>query len=226
MDLTSWLKTGKIKKRFPSGPGLPDPNEEKSEVEANSVQAANDAVDAILLKTPTKRKRGEYAAYDDETRAKIARYAVDNGVARAARKFSGHLEHKVAESTVRSMRDIYIKQKKEGKVDTSSPTLPKSPRGNPLLLGESLDNEVQNWVKKIRVNGGVINARIVMAGAEAIVQKNARYKLAKYGGHINITKYFAVSLLRRMGFVKRKGTKSVKQLPTDFDEIKKKFPMS
>lgn len=62
-----------------------------------------------------------------------------------------------------------------------------------------------------------------MAGAEAIVQKNARYKLAKYGGHINITKYFAVSLLRRMGFVKRKGTKSVKQLPTDFDEIKKKY---
>lgn len=58
MDLTSWLKTGKIKKRFPSGPGLPDPNEEKSEVEANSVQAANDAVDAILLKTPTKKKEG------------------------------------------------------------------------------------------------------------------------------------------------------------------------
>lgn len=26
-----------------------------------------------------------------------------------------------------------------------------------------------------------------------------------------------------MGFVKRKGTKSVKQLPTDFDEIKKKY---
>lgn len=114
MELTSWLKTGKIKKRFPSGPGLPDPNEEKSEVEANSLQAANDAVDAILFKTPTKRKRGEYASYDDETRAKIARYAVDNGVAKAARKFSGQLEHKVSESTVRSMRDIYIKQKKEG----------------------------------------------------------------------------------------------------------------
>lgn len=78
-------------------------------------------------------------------------------------------------------------------------------------------------MKKIRVNGGVINARIAMAGAEAIVQKTTRYKSAKYGGHINITKYFAVSFLRRMSFVKRKGTKSVKQLPTDFDEIKKKY---
>lgn len=47
--------------------------------------------------------------------------------------------------------------------------------------------------------------------------------MAKYGGYINITKYFAVSLLWRMGFVKRKGTKSVKQLPADFDEIKKKY---
>lgn len=81
MDLTSKLKTSKIKKRFPSGPGLPDPNEEQSEVETNYVQAANDAVNAILLKSPSKRKRGEYAAYDDETKAKIARYAVDNRVA-------------------------------------------------------------------------------------------------------------------------------------------------
>lgn len=68
----------------------------------------------------------------------------------------------------------------------------------------------------IRVTGGVVNASIVMAGAEAIVKKittqNARYKLVKYAGHINITKYFAVSLLRCMGLVKRKGTKSISGL--------------
>lgn len=61
-----------------------------------------------------------------------------------------------------------------------------------------------------------------MAGAEATTQ-NARYKLVKNAGHINITKYFAVSLLRRVGFVKRMGTTSVKQIHTDFDEIKKKY---
>lgn len=48
---------------FPSGPGFLDPNEEKSKVEANSFQSANDAVDAILLRTPTKEKSGGYAAY-------------------------------------------------------------------------------------------------------------------------------------------------------------------
>jgi len=74
-----------------------------------------------------------------------------------------------------------------------------------------------------RLNGGVINARIVMAGAEAIVTKFARHKLERYGGHINITKSFVKSLLRRMGFVKRKGTNGVKHLPTDFAEICKAF---
>jgi hypothetical protein len=91
-----------------------------------------------------------------------------------------------------------------------------------MLLG-SLDVDVQNWVRQVRLQGGVINARVVMAGAEAIVTKHAKHKLECYGGHITITKHYARSLLRRMGFVKRKGTKNVKQLPSDFEEIKASF---
>lgn len=62
-----------------------------------------------------------------------------------------------------------------------------------------------------------------MAGAEAIMTKLCKHKLEKFGGHIVITKHFARSLLSRMGFVKRKGTKSVKTLPSDFEDIKSKF---
>lgn len=91
------------------------------------------------------------------------------------------------------------------------------------MLGVDLDNDVQQWIRSVRLNGGVINARIVMAGAEAIVTKFARQKLQRYGGHIAINKSFAVSLLRRMGFVQRKGTKGVKHLPADFDNIKTEF---
>ena len=90
------------------------------------------------------------------------------------------------------------------------------------MLGE-LDTEVQKWIKRVRLNGGVVNSRIVMAGAEAIVTKLAKHKLEKYGGHIVITKTLARSILRGMGYVKRKGTKAVKVLPTDFDNIKQKF---
>lgn len=48
-------------------------------------------------------------------------------------------------------------------------------------------------------------------------------KIVRYGGHIEITKHYARSLLRRMGFMKRKGTKAVKNLPSDFDEMKNEF---
>ena len=90
------------------------------------------------------------------------------------------------------------------------------------MLGH-LDNDVQNWIRKVRLNGGVINKRIVMAGAEAIVTKFDRKKLVKYGGNIEITQHYARSVLRRMGFVKRKGTKAVKTLPSDFEQIKNDF---
>ncbi|CAC5413807.1 unnamed protein product [Mytilus coruscus] len=174
----------------------------------------------LCLHRHAKRKRGDYNNYDDETRAKIARYAVDNGVARASRKFTSDLGRKVSETTIRSMRDTYVKLKK--KVGTELVTLPHSPHGNPLLLGD-LDTKVQDWIRKVRINGGVINARIVMAAAEAIVTKFARHRLERYGGHITITSSFAKSLLRRMGFVKRKGTKAVKHLPNDFDEIRQEY---
>ena len=87
----------------------------------------------------------------------------------------------------------------------------------------TLDNDVQAWICSVRVNGGVINSRTVMAGAEAIVTKFARHKLQRHGGHINITKTFAISILRRMGFVKRKGTKGVNHLPADLDSIKEEY---
>ena len=120
MSLTQWLKSGSIKVTKPSTPGLPDPAESKTQKEQLVVQTANDAVDTLVAASPSttstsrKRKRGEYNTYDDNTRAKIARYAVDNGVARASRKFTADLGHKVSETSVRSMRDSYIKLKKKG----------------------------------------------------------------------------------------------------------------
>ncbi|CAG2246019.1 unnamed protein product [Mytilus edulis] len=220
MSLTQWLKTGSVKTRTPVTPGLPDPADCISTQDALIVQTANDAVDTVVSAPSRKRKRGDYINYDEETRAKIARYAVDNGVARASRKFTSDLGRKVSETTIRSMRDTYVKLKK--KVGTELATLPHSPRGNPLLLGD-LDTKVQDWIRKVRINGGVINARIVMAAAEAIVTKFARHRLERYGGHITITNTFAKSLLRRMGFVKRKGTKAVKHLPNDFDDIRQEY---
>ena len=44
-------------------------------------------------------------------------------------------------------------------------------RGPPLLLGKELDMQVQEYVKSLRENGGVVNSAIVMAGARRSRQK-------------------------------------------------------
>ena len=58
----------------------------------------------VVISTSRKRKRGEYSHYDDETRAKIARYTIDNRVMKASRKFSAEHGSKVYESTVHGIR--------------------------------------------------------------------------------------------------------------------------
>lgn len=67
------------------------------------------------------------------------------------------------------------------------------------------------------------NSQIVMAGAREVILYKHKTLLKENGGPIEITKDWALSLLKRMGFSKRKGTKGVKHFPEDFEEIKSAF---
>ena len=49
-------------------------------------------------------------------------------------------------------------------------------RGRPLLLGNELDKQVQEYVKYMRDRGTAVNTTIVMAAAEGIVKsKDAKF---------------------------------------------------
>ena len=209
MSLFNWLKIA----RPPATLGLPHPGKDESAEEYAVIQSANDFVD----KEPTRKcQRGEYSTYSAETRANIAKSAINIGNSQAAQKWSKSLGRKINESTVRSIKRQYLKHKTLHRNDE----LPHKPRGPPLVLGEKMDRMVQSWVRKVRIEGGVINTRIVMAAAQGIMSTVDRKSLAKHGGHITITNDWGRSLLRWMNFVKRKGTKEVKRLPDDFQEIK------
>lgn len=65
-----------------------------------------------------------------------------------------------------------------------------------------MDKAVQKYISSLRVVGGVINTAIVMGAAEGIVSARDVSKLVSYGGHIDIIKSWAKSLLHRMGYVK------------------------
>ena len=73
-----------------------------------------------------------------------------------------------------------------------------------MLLGDDLDIKVQMYLKKVREGGGVVSARIAMAAARGIVLTCDRSLLVEFGGHVELSKLWAYSLLDRMKFVQRK----------------------
>lgn len=93
------------------------------------------------------------------------------------------------------------------------------------MLGEQLDGKVKNYVQALRSAGTPIGSSIVMAAGEGIVRAHDRTLLVQHGGHIQITKSWAMSLMNRMGFVKRKATtKSTPGLSgEDFERVKKGY---
>ena len=192
-------------------------------VSDSSINSANEAVKEVI-KSGTKRKRGAYVNYDDETRAKIAKYACVNGNASAARHFTKtlSLEKPMNESTVRSLKSAY-KRELSKTPEKSIDTLPKYEKcGRPKLLGK-YDEDVINYIKSLRESGSVVNRQILIAGARGIVVSKNKFILEEFGGHVKLSRSWAESFLRRVGYVRRKGTKAARKLPFDFEDQKLAF---
>lgn len=147
----------------------------------------------------------------------MAKYAIENGNTAAAKYFSIKLDKDINESSIRSIKASYHKKRKLGLED-----LPRSPRGRPLMLGK-YDEEVCSYIKILRKKGAVVNSRIVLSAARGIIEGHDRTLLPEHGGPYDLTKSWALSILKMLGMVRRKATKGVKRLPEDFEKIKSNF---
>ena len=113
--------------------------------------------------------------YSDEERLKVGKRAAEMGVA-STLKFNQKefTDRPLKESTVRTWAAKYNQEvasrRKLGK-DMDIKKLECQKQGHPLLLGKELDIQVQEYIKTLRENGGVINSAIVMAAAEGIVKR-------------------------------------------------------
>ena len=74
------------------------------------------------------------------------------------------------------------------------------------MLGDTLDQKIQAYLRAIRENGGSVGTTIITADALGIVIKEDRRLLAEYGGSVMLKKTWAQSLLQQMGFVKHRAT--------------------
>ena len=175
------------------------------------------------------RARGSYGRLTDKQRAQIGKYASENGNAAAVRRFSKELDRPLNESTVRSIKKNYYQElgKKRSSGDSldeaAVTSLPPKKRGRPLLLGETIDSNVQSYIKALRENGAAVTTSIAIATAKGITSKINRTLLQEYGGSVALTRSWAQSLLRRMGFVKRKGGTKTRVLPTNLDDLRATF---
>ena len=128
---------------------------------------------------------------------------------------------------MRGWKNAYCKEllshssRKRGPVEISE--LPQKCHGRPLLLGDELETEVKLFIRAARERGSVVNTETVMGTARGVVISHNTNLLIENGGYINITKDWAQRLLQRMNLVKRKGTTTVKVLPSDFEKLEKQF---
>ena len=210
------------------------PNEEQcTSLSRKELKEANKRVDMCLKESYKDKasengvassRRGQYNEYTSEQRAEIGKYSAENGPIRAARHFSKVLGIVIPESTARRLKAEYLKLL--GDNDNASITvksLPTKHKGRPLLLGQILDTAIQDYIKALCTMGAVVNTSIVMAAAEGIVASRDRSLLIQYGGHIQITKTWAKSLLSRMGYVKRKCSNAGKVSVQQFKELQGVF---
>ena len=208
-----------------SGRALPNPDGPLSHcLPSAAIEEANKEVAEAAPKTP--KKRGSYIKIPDDRRAEIGRYACENGVANAARKYSRVLERSLNESTVRGIKRAYLAEltrKRKAEEECVVTSLPTKKRGRTLLLGEALDNKVKTYLKAIREVGGALSTAIIIAAARGILLKLDRGKLAEFGGSVVLTKDWAKSLMARMGYVKRRGTTKCKMSADNFEAKKATF---
>ena len=213
-----------IRRYFKSTVNLPTPSQAQLR-EVN--QAVTTALEREEAGNQAKRgKKQKYnASFTPEDRAAIGRYAAENGNAAAVKKFK--TSHGVGESTIRLFKKRYQDEVKKlentGALEMRS--LPKLKTGWKFMPGEQLDAKVKEYVQVLRSAGTLIGSSIVMAAGEGIFRAHDRTLLVQHGGHIQITKTWALSLLKRMGFVKRKATtKSTSSMSgEEFERVKAEF---
>ena len=90
-------------------------------------------------------------------RAKIAKHAYEYGNKSASVKFTQELGHYVSESSARNMKKAYFLKLKSvlDPADTSS--LSHAALGRPLLVGSELDADIVEYVRALRLTGGIVN---------------------------------------------------------------------
>ena len=127
------------------------------------------------------------------------------------------------ESTVCNFKRNLQSQLRQGVEANSMRDLSSGKRGHLLVLPVELDTLTKELVRGLRSSGSPISSSIVIAAARGIVNHKNPSLLKEHGEQVELSKSWAKSFLDRLGYVKRKGTRTARKLPADFPEVKAAF---
>ena len=211
---------------------LPEPTGALSrEAPSSAIVSANNEVQKItsLSESSVSKKRGPYSnSFSPQVKPEIGRYAAENEVASTLRRYVSKYPD-LKESTVRIWRNVYSQELKKRVRSgtetgaTSMQELPSKMIGRPYLLGEELDKQVWSYLIALRERGGMVTTAFDLACAEGIIKNYDSNLLAANDGHLVLRSNWGKSLLRRMGFVKRRVSTTAKITVVNFEEVKAQF---
>ena len=101
--------------------------------------------------------------------------------------------------------------------------LPAKKRGRPLMIGDILDRQVQQYISELRKAHASVNTAIVLSAGIGIVQGHDASLLSSNGGTVELTRDWAKSLMQQMGLSKRKATTKSSLSKYDFEEVREIF---
>ena len=111
----------------------------------------------------------------------------------------------LGESTVRLFKKKYLEAvKRRAAQGDSSPvsSIPSKKMGRPLTLG-NIDPQVQQYIRALRQAEAPVGTSVIIAAAKGIVMSIDQTLLVENGGHIQLTKTWAQSLMHRMGLAEK-----------------------
>ena len=205
---------------------LPDPRGTLSRViPSSAIALANEEIRraVAVAQDLSQSHRRHYNKYTLKEKATIGKFALEHGVLSAKRKFSRQLGQSINESTVRSFKNKFSKERSRRRAageDSDIEELPEKKRGRKLLLGVKMDDMVKNYICKLRDKGCIINTAIVKAAARGLLMSEDKTRLQEFGGPATLTTAWSKSLLKRMNFTQRRGTTKASVSVGEFEKIK------
>ena len=200
--------------------------EEMTVDEQDITRAANAAVlEAMSRKKTLKVTRSKKNfVWHPADRFKLGKIAARKGGIQTALLEARLINPKANESTMRSFAKSYNKELVKDPRIAAKPkgVLVHKKRGKPVKFGRH-DQEITTYIRRLRTAGSRINRVIVKGSAVGVLTKRNATLLLTASGKSTVTDTWARSVLKRLRFKKRKGTKAARKVPENSVQLGEEY---